>query len=126
MHVHFDEVKFERDLRVAFEQTKADPELHDAGSVTLDRNRDLSIQFGMMVCRELNRGTELGDIMSAGVAAFAEFFINMLQYCDEDDHMILAKTVIADIASQMSSGIAGIGFEEGVPATMQEVPGGHA
>lgn len=126
MHVHFDEQKFERDLRAAFDQMTADPALHDVGSVVLDRNRDLSVQYGMMVCRELNRGTELSDIMSAGVSAFTEFFVNMLQYCDEDDHILLAKTVIADVASQMSGGVAGVGFEEGVPATMQEVQGGHA
>ncbi|MBB4342103.1 hypothetical protein [Rhizobium leguminosarum] len=126
MHVHFDEEKFERDLRNVFDKMKADPEIHEQGSVVLDRNREVSVQMGMMVCRELNRGTELGDIMSAGIAAFVEFFSNIKEYVEDDNQTAMAFWVAQDTVNGIMDIVRGEGFQVGEPATMQEIQGGRA
>ncbi|TCA48557.1 hypothetical protein E0J16_25860 [Rhizobium pisi] len=126
MHVHFDEEKFERDLRHVFDQMKADPDVHTAGSVVLDRNREVSVQMGMLVCRELNRGTDIGDIVEAGVTSFLEFFSNIKDYVEDEFQPTLAMLVVQHLVGGVQDIARGTGFENGEPATMQEVKGGRA
>lgn len=128
MHVHFDEAKFEQDLRRVFAEMSADPEIHTAGSVIIDRNREISVQMGMMMCRELNRGTDLHDIADASITVFLEFFGNLLSYVQEETHQEVAMGVLQELAV----GLAQIvnqdptAFQHGNPATMQEIKGGRA
>lgn len=126
MHVHFDEEKFERDLRRVFDQMKADPDVHTAGSVVLDRNREISVQLGLMVCRELNRGTEIRDIAEAGVTSFIEFFSNIKGYVDDKSQPALAVFVVQEIVDSIDDIARGEGFQTGEPARMQEIQGGRA
>ena len=127
MHVHFDEAKFESDLRHVFAQMSADPEIHDAGAVILDRNREVSVQMGMMLCKEMNRGEDIADIASAAAGAFIEFFANVRTYIEPSQQEDFDKYVMADIMEGVMAVIADVGaFEQGAPATMQKIRGGRA
>lgn len=127
-HVHFDEEKFERDLRATFAQTQADPALHTDGSVVLNRNQEVSIQLGMLVCREFNRGTSVDDIMAAGAHAFIEFFSNVIAYVDETDRDEWGDDVASDLVLSMIDVLENREgtLQIGVPAIMQEIKGGRA
>ena len=127
MYQHFDEAKFERDLRSSFSQPQADPERHEAGTVILDRNREVSVQIGMMVCREMNRGESLEDIAAAAATAFVEFFANARTYIDQPERQVFDTNILSDIMDSLILVIRDDGsFEQGTGATMEEIAGGHA
>lgn len=127
MHQHFDEAKFERDLRSAFSQLQADPERHEPGTVILDRNREVSIQLGVMLCREMNRGETLEDIAAAAATSFVEFFANVRTYIDQPERQEFDTNVLSDIMDSLVLAITDdSAFENGPTATMHEVAGGHA
>lgn len=127
MNGQMDEEQFERDLRKVFAEMKADPERHTAGSMVLQRNRELSVQFGMLCCREINLGTDYEDIAAGGSMAFCEFFANILGNVEEHRRTALAEVVANEIVNSIADLLCGgPSFQFGEPATPQEVPSGRA
>lgn len=127
MHTHFDEQQFEQDLRKVFAAMHADPNVHDAGSCIINRNQEVSVQMGMMFCREINRGTNIEELAEAGVVAFLQFFNNIINHLDESDRTTALNETANLVLTGMVDIVAGTpSFELGEPAVMREMPGGHA
>lgn len=127
MSVHLDEEQFERDLRRVFAEMSADPQQHTKSSMILDRNRELSVQFGMMCCREINLGTDVEDIAAGGTMAFCEFFANILGNIEEHRRTALAEAIASEVVNAFADLLeGGSSFQFGEPATPQETPSGRA
>lgn len=128
MHKHLDEQQFERDLRKAFDAVQPDENLHTKGSFILHRNRELSVQFAMMGCRELNRGTELDEIAEVGALAFCEFFANVLDNTEREARKDLASIIAGQVLEAITDLVnGGASFDRSSAAAIpQEVASGTA
>lgn len=125
-HIHVDEQKFEADLRSVFAASKADPARHTPGAMVLDRNRELSIQFAMLICREVNRGSEIDHILEAGIDAFIEFASNMADNAEDEYRGAVVEIIATSLFTKLGRVVSGRGYDFGKPATFTEVKGGRA